>query len=200
LEVTIMKKSSKSVVAVAVVALSATEALSEGEAQATSEGAPTAEITAEPAYTEAEVTPMTTIETAPVSTPATTPAKAPKAPKAPRIRTPYPFRSKASILAQIATDDTFMLQCLQVMHGRQLSFEQEQKSTVVKNRRGWQSSHAHRGTTLAVKDQDVGLSPEEMRSAAELVGHYGRQLAEHFRSEQVAANPELSKIGAIFGV
>jgi len=110
----------------------------------------------------------------------------------------YPFLTKAQITARLSTDTGFVLTCLQVMHNRQLSFEQEKASTVVKNRAGWMSSHAKLGTTLAKKALAEGLTEEETAQAQALVSRYTRQLADHFRKEEIAAKPELAAVAAVF--
>lgn len=114
------------------------------------------------------------------------------------LKPQYPFRSKASIIAQIETDNSFMLECLQVMHARQTEYEQETKQTVNKNRRGFMSSHAVNGTTLAVKAKNEGLTAEELEKARSIVCRYGKQLAEHFRAEKIKADPSLNAVAAMF--
>lgn len=111
----------------------------------------------------------------------------------------YPFRSKASIVAQINTDTGFALQCLSIMHDRQTSAEQDKKTTINKNKRGFMSSHAVTGSTLAVKVKSgEGLTAEETEKAVAIASRYGKQLAEHFRAEQIRANPELNAVAAMF--
>ncbi len=125
--------------------------------------------------------------------------KATKTKKAKREPKPqYPFRSKSSIKEDIETSDSFMLSCLQIMLDRQTDFEQESKSTVVKNRRGFMSSHAVVGTALAVKATTEGLNAEETDKARSIVLRYTKQLAEHFRAADIAANPELKAVAAMF--
>jgi len=111
----------------------------------------------------------------------------------------YPFRSKRSILDQVAADDAFMLHCLCVLHDRQTEHEQATKSTKSKNRRGFMSSHAVRGCELAekVKGGDA-LTDEDTEKARTIVGRYGRQLAQHFREEAISANPDLAKAAEVF--
>lgn len=111
----------------------------------------------------------------------------------------YPFRSKRSILEQVATDDAFALHCLCVIHDRQTAHEQATKSTKTKNRQGFMSSHAVRGCELAEKvKSNEPLSGEEMGLARAITGRYGKQLAAHFRAEVIAGNPELAKVAEVF--
>lgn len=111
----------------------------------------------------------------------------------------YPFRSKRSILEQIAADDAFALHCLCILHDKQTEHEQATKSTKTKNRQGFMSSHSVRGCELAEKVKDnQALTDEEMGRTRSIVSRYGRQLAAHFRAEVIAGNPELAKVAEVF--
>lgn len=123
-----------------------------------------------------------------------------KVEKAPKVKHPYPFQSKAQILARIDQDADFALQCLQVMDGRQTEDEQSEKVTKHKNRCGWMSSHAVNGTTLAAKARNEGLDSEELEKARGMVRKYGKQLANHFRGAELARNPALAATAALFGL
>jgi outer membrane biosynthesis protein TonB len=124
--------------------------------------------------------------------------KAPRAKKEPKPKRPYPFATKNQIAADIESSTPFALACLQIMQSRQTSAEEETKATISKNARGWMSSQAKRGTELATKARNEGLTVEETEQARALVSRYTKQLAEHFRAEQIAANPELADIAALF--
>lgn len=113
----------------------------------------------------------------------------------------YPFRSKADIIAQVKTDGEFMLHCLGVLYDRQTTDEQDNKDTKYKNARGFMSSHAVNGSILAQKVRSgEQLSDEETAKAEGIVVRYGKQLAEHFRSERLAQDPTLASTAALFGV
>jgi hypothetical protein len=112
----------------------------------------------------------------------------------------YPFLSKAQISTRIEEDPAFALECLQIMCSRQTAFEQESKTTVVKNRRGFMSSHAVNGTLLAVKARTEGLDEVETAKAQEMVSHYTKQLASHFRAEALERDPSLAATARVFGV
>lgn len=112
----------------------------------------------------------------------------------------YPFQSKAQILALVAEDDGFMLECLQIMNGRQTADEQQTLTTKYRNRCGWMSSHAVNGGKLAEKAMKEGLTPEETDKARAMVLRYGKQLATHFREEAIHNNPDLAATAKIFGV
>lgn len=128
------------------------------------------------------------------------PASEAKPKKAKKARVgAYPFRSKKSILDQIATDDAFAAHCLCIVHDRQTAYEQESKTTKSKNRRGFMSSHAVRGCELAEKlKSGEALTDEETARVREMAGRYGRQLAQHFRAEVIAGNPDLAKVAQVF--
>lgn len=110
----------------------------------------------------------------------------------------YPFLSKAQILETIAQDDDTMLECLQIMDGRQTSDERDSLTTKYKNRCGWMSSHAVNGGKLAKKAREEGLDSEEVSKARGMVLRYGRQLACHFREEAIHNDPSLAEVAKIF--
>jgi hypothetical protein len=110
----------------------------------------------------------------------------------------YPFVTKSTIKSRLATDNAFVLQCLAVMYSRQTASEQEAKNTVVRNRAGFMSSHAVRGSVLAVKAAGEGLTEEETEAARDLVSRYTKQLACHFRQEAIAADPDLAEAARVF--
>lgn len=110
----------------------------------------------------------------------------------------YPFVSKSQIKSRLATDNAFVLVCLAVMYSRQTAYEQDAKNTVVRNRAGFMSSHAVRGSNLAVKAAGEGLTEEETEAARDLVSHYSKQLAAHFRAEAIAADPSLVEAARVF--
>ena len=113
----------------------------------------------------------------------------------------YPFETKAQIAAKIATSDEYMLQGLCQLHTWQTQHERETKTTAVKNRRGFMSSHAVNGSKLAEKVKGgEQLNEEDMAKARSIVASYTRQLAVASREEALAANPDLAATAAIFGV
>jgi hypothetical protein len=116
-----------------------------------------------------------------------------------KVKVQYPFRSKAQILSQVASDDAFLLTCLGVLYARQTAHEQDTKSTLNRNRQGFMSSHAVRGSELAVKAASgEELDGEQTAKARDIVSHYGKQLAAHFRAEAIEASPDLAEVAKIF--
>lgn len=160
-----------------------------------------AEITGETAYETAEVVTMndeTTTQAQPSETPAPAakPAKAPKAKKEPKS---YPFLTKAQISHNIETDFAFACQAMVILYDRQTTFEQETKSTLNKNRRGFMSSHAVNGSKVAVKIKNgEELTDEDVARVHEIAPRYTKQLADHFRAAAIEADPSLAAKAACF--
>lgn len=111
----------------------------------------------------------------------------------------YPFRTKAQIRQQIQEDEAFALHCLGVIYDRQTEHEQENKTTKSRNARGFMSSHAKAGSELGAKIKaGEELSCEEVAQATALAGRYVKQLAAHFRAEQIAGDPALGKVAEVY--
>lgn len=108
----------------------------------------------------------------------------------------YPFRSKRSILTQLATDDTFVVECLGILYHRQTTDEQTSRTTKYDNARGFMSSHAVNASRLVEKG--VEWDSTEWALARSIVSRYGKQLASHFRSEEIAKEPKLAWQAASF--
>ncbi len=137
------------------------------------------------------------MENTEITATATTTTKT-KAPKAVKVKYNYPFATKAEILASQA-DFSVCLEHLGQLYDAQTSEEQEAKDTQVKNARGFMSSHAVVGSTLAVKARSgEALTEEEQAKVRSIVCRYGKQLAAFSRKAAMAANPELKKIAEIF--
>ena len=111
---------------------------------------------------------------------------------------PYPFRSKKAIVDDVNSSDEFCLQCLAVLYSRQSASEQAKGTTEARNRQGFMSSHAVVGTKLAKKAASESLDTEEINQARGIVSRYGRQLAAHFRSEEIARDPAKAELAVLF--
>jgi hypothetical protein len=113
----------------------------------------------------------------------------------------FPFATKAQIKVQIAKDQDFARLCLLVIHARQTEPEQERKETILRNKRGFMSSHAVRGTNLALKILGgEWLNPDEELLVTAIASSYTKQLASHFRAVTLAEKPELAAQAAVFGL
>lgn len=118
--------------------------------------------------------------------------------KAERVRYNYPFKSKAQILAA-QEDFKVCLVHLEQLYQAQTADEQEQDVTKHKNRRGFMSSHAVTGTTLAKKARGgEELSDEDVTKIRGIVCRYGKQLAAFAREADLKANPDLAKVAKMF--
>jgi len=134
------------------------------------------------------------IETSPETKRSADSAPAPKA-----TGNKYPFRTKADILLQLQTDDTFVVEAMGILYQRQTTDEQETRETKYKNRRGFMSSHAVNGTRLVEKMMaGEEWTDEDWSKARGIVSRYGKQLASHFRQEALDANPALKAQSACF--
>lgn len=111
---------------------------------------------------------------------------------------PYPFRSKASILESVRTDDSACVEALSILYQRQTDTEQDKGQTQVRNRAGFMSSHAVRGTALARKQASEGLTPDELAEARTIVLRYGKQLAAHYRKQVIEQDANLSELAKLF--
>jgi len=113
----------------------------------------------------------------------------------------YPFATKSQIKTQIDSDPEFARECLLVIHARQTEVEQERKETINRNRRGFMSSHAVRGTELARKILGAEyLNPEEEELVVSIARSYTKQLASHFRQVTLEEKPELAEQAKVFGL
>jgi hypothetical protein len=113
----------------------------------------------------------------------------------------YPFATKAQIKERIAADPEFARECLLVIHSRQTEPEQERKETISRNKRGFMSSHAVRGTELARKILGGEyLNPDEEELVVSIASSYSKQLAAHFRLAVLAEKPELAEAAKVFGL
>jgi len=112
----------------------------------------------------------------------------------------YPFRTKRDIVAQLETDDEFVVEAMGILYRRQTEDERETKETKYKNRRGFMSSHAVNGTKLVEKMLIDGEAWDEadLAKARSIAVRYGKQLAAHFRQESLSGNPELAAEAACF--
>jgi hypothetical protein len=116
----------------------------------------------------------------------------------------YPFASKNQIAAKIASDFSYACACLVVLWNRQTEYEQNTKSTLDRNKRGFMSSHAVHGSriaqALASGTPCDELSPEDKARVSSIACRYTKQIAAHERTVAVKANPELAAQAAVFGL
>jgi len=109
----------------------------------------------------------------------------------------YPFISKAQIAERIETDADFARQCILIIQDRH---QRRLAGTAHGPRCGWMSSHASLGPRLAGLVAANEARPEDFKKAITLVARYTKQLAAHFRAEQLQQNPSLAAVADRFGV
>ena len=86
-----------------------------------------------------------------------------------------------------------------VLHTLQTEHEQATKSTRDKNRQGFMSSHAVKGSEVAVKIKaGEPLSDEDWATVNKIAPRYSRQLATFARAQAIANDPALAEIARTF--
>jgi len=111
----------------------------------------------------------------------------------------YPFVTKATIKDRLENDSDFRLQAMAILHTLQTEHEQATKSTLSKNRQGFMSSHAVKGSTVAVKIKaGEKLSEDDWKVVDSIAPRYSRQLATYMRAKAIAENPALAQTAALF--
>ena len=98
----------------------------------------------------------------------------------------YPYVTKGQVKDRLESDADFRIEALLVLYRRQTTDEQEAKDTKHKNRRGFMSSHAVHGTRIAeLVISGAEISDEDQAKLDGIVVRYSKQLAGHYRAEQV---------------
>jgi hypothetical protein len=96
----------------------------------------------------------------------------------------YPFASRRMVIARIASDPAFAIDCVKMLDAR----------------RAWMASHRPAAAKLVAR-LDAGPANAELAcEAARLVGRYSKTLARILRERDLAERPELTTVGAVFGV
>ncbi len=111
----------------------------------------------------------------------------------------YPFVTKSTLKARLATEPTFRHQAMVILLALQTQHEQDTSTTLNKNRQGFMSSHAVHGTRIA-KAIKAGepLSVEDEAKVDAIAPRYTRQLAVYFRAKAIAEDPALKAVAALF--
>lgn len=111
----------------------------------------------------------------------------------------YPFPTQKQIVAQIANDQAFQIECAAILVQRQTHDELETKSTKYSNRRGLRCSESCWMPALVDKIRNAEeVTNEELDRLADVLPVYRKQLAAHFREEMVANDPALAEKSAVF--
>jgi hypothetical protein len=111
----------------------------------------------------------------------------------------YPFTTKAQIKNRLDNDQAYRIQAMAILHTLQTEHEQATKSTLNKNRQGFMSSHAVKGSTVAMKIKaGEPLTDEDLVVVDTIAPRYSRQLATFARAQEIAQNPALAKTAEMF--
>ncbi len=107
----------------------------------------------------------------------------------------YPFLSKRQILERIASDPSFVVECVAILEDRY-----QRRASGPGDSMGWMASHAAKASGLAAKIAAGDATEKERAEAGKLVVRYTKQLARVFRERDLAARPELGAQAAVFGL
>jgi hypothetical protein len=111
----------------------------------------------------------------------------------------YPFVTKAQIKTRLDSDPQYRCEAMAILHTLQTEHEQATKTTLNKNRQGFMSSHAVRGSEVAVKIKAGELlTVEDWHQVNKIAPRYSRQLATFSRAQAIANDPALAKVAAMF--
>lgn len=114
----------------------------------------------------------------------------------------YPFATQKDIVNQLATDSAFRLECLEILCRRQTTDELEEKATKYTNKRGLRCSESVWMPELLanLKNDPEAVTGEALSRLATTLPKYRKQLAAHFRNEQLNNDPSLATQAAKFGL
>jgi hypothetical protein len=111
----------------------------------------------------------------------------------------YPFTTKKSIMARLATDPAYRNEVMVQLYHAQTYREQCTNSTIVSNKVGFMSSHSVHGSRIAKKlIAGETLTAEDQAKVDAIAPRYSRQIALFMRAEAIAANPELAEVAKTF--
>ena len=123
----------------------------------------------------------------------------------------YPFMTKAMIKARLLEEPDFMVESLLILHTLQTEHEQATRSTLNRNKMGFMSSHAVHGSRIAEKVKAglaqgdclgvvmaTVLTVDDWAKVDSIAPRYTKQLAAYFRAREIAENPALAKVAALF--
>jgi hypothetical protein len=111
----------------------------------------------------------------------------------------YPFVTKAQIKDKLENDPQYRCEAMAILHTLQTEHEQATKSTLNKNRQGFMSSHAVKGSKVAEKIKaGETLTEEDWKVVDTIAPRYSRQLATFARAQAIASDPALAKVAGMF--
>jgi hypothetical protein len=111
----------------------------------------------------------------------------------------YPFVTKATIKTRLEAEPEFRCEAMAILHTLQTEHEQAVRTTKDKNRQGFMSSHAVKGSKVAEKIKaGEKLTDEDWDTVNTIAPRYSRQLAVYFRAQAISQDPALAKVAAMF--
>ena len=111
----------------------------------------------------------------------------------------YPFVTKRSIKERLDSDQAYRIEAMAILHTLQTEHDQATKSTLNKNRMGFMSSHAVKGSKVAEKIKaGEPLTEEDLAVCDTIAPRYSRQLATFARAQAIANDPALAKTAEMF--
>jgi hypothetical protein len=111
----------------------------------------------------------------------------------------YPFTTRKQIQAKLASDPEYRKSVIVMLWEKQTEHEQATKTTLNRNKVGFMSSHAVRGTELAQKIKaGEELTEEEVSRVDAIAPRYSRQVACFMRAAAIKDNPALAEVARTF--
>jgi hypothetical protein len=112
--------------------------------------------------------------------------------KAARPSSTYPFVTRRQVVERLVRQPAFVHECITIIHRRYVDRD------ILPPPAGWMASHRKLGEELYA--QLPNLNPSLTGVATNLTKRYAKQLAKVFRDEQLALDPKLRALAAIYGV
>jgi hypothetical protein len=114
--------------------------------------------------------------------------------KKPRPSLAYPFVTRRQVVARLGRDPEFAGACLAILHRRFVDRD------ILPPPAGWMASDVKRAEELYSRLDAGEASPSDLALATKLAQRYARQIASHFRDDELARNPSLKPLAAIYGL
>lgn len=105
----------------------------------------------------------------------------------------YPFLSKRAVAERIRTDRAFAVEAFKILLSRT-----EQRAAGAQGSSGFMASHGLVVRKLAAALEAREPDDAEHAKLVEILAHYAKQLAAHFRAAELQARPELLAVASTF--
>lgn len=110
----------------------------------------------------------------------------------------YPFMSRKQVKERILRDGSFARECALVLQQR--TDERDAGRAPEGRSWGWMSSQRATAGKMVIRLRARTLSAADESKLAKIVAGYGRQLADHFRTQELRRRPELAEVARVFGL